>query len=296
MSFVAVKVGVGVPATGFSGSVQAVFRNACILAPGDGMPVTLVPAAAGGLPGGISIETPRHFDFERSLLIGAPAAVRGGILRVAGGDFSVDLRGAKPWRSNLAALALDPRTGTVRTAWSVAREVLDVDGRGAALAEVGGDAIDDIVRAAQTFDADRAAGAMSRLVGLGAGGTPAGDDFLVGFLAALWASKGSDDRRIAFVALLSGTLRGLLERTNAVSRTYLAAASAGEVSERLTKLAVAIARGQACDRVRATAQAAIAVGHTSGADGIFGLLRGIEAWRPDMPDIRPRVAAMPIAE
>lgn len=71
----------------------------------------------------------------------------------------------------------------------------------------------DATRLLQTAAAERA---MSRLIGLGEDRTPAGDDYLVGYFAALWACS---DASKAFAAALTSRLTVLATRTEDLSRT-----------------------------------------------------------------------------
>jgi hypothetical protein len=91
---------------------------------------------------------------------------------------------------------------------------------------------------------------------------------------------GNDEGRAAFVARLGVRLKEFAARTHRISRVYLEAAAEGEVSERLTKLAAQVAAGATPRAVGAAAAAALAVGHSSGANGILGLLLGSAAWGP----------------
>ena len=279
MRLVAVKIGAGVPTEPFLGSVRSVFVNAAILTFANRL-LTLAPAATGGLPGAITVDVPRGFDFSRFLIVGAAAASRAGILRFAGDATSVDLRGANHWRSRLRELALDLNKPATERAWRTVAASLRTDGRSNAIARLGQGAIVKLGKATRRFDLQSAARAAERLVGLGAGGTPAGDDLLVGYLAGLWSSIASDRPRANFAASLADILRGLGKRTNDVSRVYLEAAADAEVSERLADVMRSIAAGEAQPIVGAAAAAAISVGHSSGADGTLGLLVGLAAWGP----------------
>lgn len=272
------KIGWGVPVT-FEATVHSLFRNAAILTVAGHQLVTLVPATAGGLPGAISIALPAGFEFSKALGARSRAAVRGGMLRFRGGALSVDLRDAVRWRSGLDALELDLNKPAMHRAWEDAAAILAADGRTDAFVRIACAPIRALSEAASALDITGANHAMASLVGLGAGGTPAGDDFLVGFLAGLHATEIALKRQ-AFLAALGGEIRALLARTNDVSRVYLAAAAEGEVSERLTDVAAAIARGGGAPIVAGVAKAAIVVGHTSGADGTLGLLLGTAAWGP----------------
>ena len=277
MRLVALRIGSGVPTRPFSGVVRSVFVNAAILTVADSL-VTLVPAATGGLPAGITVDAPRGFDFTGSLAVGAAAASRGGVLRFAGSVASVDLRMARHWRSRLRDILLDFGSPATDSAWRSVAAALRADGRSNAISRLAQAAIFLLSDATRYFDLVCAEAAAARLVGLGAGGTPAGDDLLVGYLAGLWSSIGGSRRRADFAAGLGEILRGLAKRTNNVSRVYLEAAAVGEVSERLAAVASCIAAGAAPTTVAEAAASAIAVGHSSGADGTLGLLLSLAAW------------------
>ena len=281
MRLVAVKIGAGVPTEPFSGSVRSVFVNAGILTIANRL-LTVTSAASGGLPGAITVDVPRGFDFSRYLIVGADAASRAGVLRFTGDATSVDLRGANHWRSRLRELALDFNKPGTERAWRTVAAALRTDGRSTAIARLGHGAIVKLGKATRHLDLQSAELATERLVGLGAGGTPAGDDLLVGYLAGLWSSIGSERPRAAFAAGFADVLRGLGKRTSDVSRVYLEAAADGQVSERLAEVATSIAAGETQPIVSAVAAAAIAVGHSSGADGILGLLLGLSAWGPTL--------------
>ena len=73
-------------------------------------------------------------------------------------------------------------------------------------------------------------------------------------------------------------MRNAAEATNAISRVYLEHASDGAFAEPLARLAICIAEGGEEPEVAAAAQAALAVGATSGADGVRGLLDAMACW------------------
>jgi hypothetical protein len=268
-----------VPQDRFVGFVATTYVRACLIALTNDRLVTLVATEMGGLPNGITVDTPDGFSFERSLSVGARAAVRGGMLRVGDG-FCVDLRPSRPWRSHLDRLALTLARAPVRRAWETAWSELRAHGTFAPLMRHGGAATRRTCEATRDLDSACACQAMSALVGLGEGSTPAGDDYLVGYFAGLWSSAGADRRRQRFVADLGESLREMASRTNRVSRMYLEAAAEGEVSERLAMLVCRIAAGADEESVAAAAAAALAVGHSSGACGVLGLLLGIASWGP----------------
>jgi len=270
MQLAALTLGAGVPAGDFAGRVAEVHARAALIALAEGGLLTLVAPALGSLPRAIRLAAPPEFRFAPLLVPGQPAGARGGVLRVGGGALTVDLRTARSWRSPLAALRLDAERPEVARAWRTARDSL---GPGACAPLAPGGAA--LATATRSRDLGALAAAMARLVGLGEGRTPLGDDYLVGHAAALWA--GGDP---GFAAAVGALLRGLATRTACVSRVYLEAAAEGEVSERLFDVAAALAAGSSEAALAPVLARARAVGHLSGTAGLCGLLDGLAAVQP----------------
>jgi hypothetical protein len=279
MRIAASLIGPGVPRHDFVGRVAATHARACLIALTNDRFVTLVTLAVGGLPHGITMDTPDGFSFDKSLRIGARAAFRGSMLRFDDG-VCIDLWTARPWRSHLGGIALNLTRAPVQQAWDAAWAALRARETFAPLLRCGGAAILRMCEATRDLDSARARQAMSELIGLGEGSTPAGDDYLVGHFAGLWSCAGADGARHRFITDLGEALRNMVSRTNRVSRLYLEAAVEGEVSERLATLVSRIAAGDGQEAVAVAAEAALAVGHSSGACGVLGLLLGSAAWAP----------------
>jgi hypothetical protein len=125
-----------------------------------------------------------------------------------------------------------------------------------------------LARATAHADAAGCRSAAISLLGLGPGLTPAGDDVLVGWAAALWASGAANRRLVRRVR--SGLLAAAAERTTDLSRAFLAAALAGAVGEPL--------RGVIGRPDPAAVTGLLDVGATSGADCIAGYLLARRAW------------------
>jgi hypothetical protein len=101
---------------------------------------------------------------------------------------------------------------------------------------------------------------------------------IVGYLAGLWSTAGSDPSRVRFMASLGAWLSQAAVGTNAISRTYIKSAVNGNVSEPIATLAQCFGQTKSMDSVREAARTALQVGNTSGADGVQGLLLGCIAW------------------
>lgn len=112
-------------------------------------------------------------------------------------------------------------------------------------------------------------GEADALVGLGGGLTPAGDDFLTGLLAVLWACGG--ERSVEWLAL---RLRKRLSETPVLSRAFLERAVEGAFSQPVIELFIALAQGAQGTLVQAVSRLC-AIGHTSGCDLLGGILYGL---------------------
>jgi len=142
------------------------------------------------------------------------------------------------------------------------------------------------------FDLSRAAASIDRLVGWGEGLTPAGDDAIVGFLAAIGAVAGTDAKQVAFVDALSAAVAACAAQTTDISAHYLRLAAGGHFNADVMRLVHALMDGESGDVAGTAAalaaapphwplhlalEAALDVGATSGADMVAGMMAGFRA-------------------
>jgi Protein of unknown function (DUF2877) len=120
-------------------------------------------------------------------------------------------------------------------------------------------------------------GAAARLVGLGQGLTPAGDDFLCGFLAAGCCRRAAGLARSRLLASFAESVRGLLGQTTDISASFLRDALAGRFSRPLAALAEACSGVSGSDLDDALLRLA-AIGHSSGLDAATGFFYGASVW------------------
>jgi hypothetical protein len=278
MQVAAVSIGHGAPVGDFDGVVETTHIRACVILLTDKSLLTLVTATIGCLPRGVVIDAPPEFAFTPAVGIAAQAAARSGILRIGGADFSVDMRSAARWRSSLGDLRLDTTRDNVARALNTARAALWRDGRSDHFVRLAGARLDAVAVATRALDTMAAGEAMSGLVGLGDGVTPAGDDYLVGYFAGLWACASASRTRTNFVVAMTERLKRVALKAGKVSRCYLEAVADGEVSERLFNLASNVAVGSDSAAVNRAVAAALAVGHSSGACGVLGFLQACASW------------------
>ena len=251
---------------GASGSVVATYRRAVDLRLG-GRAVVLVTESLGEQPHGILLPEAvlDGWDVRR----GASVHVRPGLLEVAG-----------TLRLSLPATVWDPRLGPLTPHGGVARIGLAVAalqaareaapaGHGTGAGRAPWSPVTAAARALTTGDAALLERAGAALIGLGTGLTPAGDDVLVGFTAALTALGHSRARPIA-----RAWADAARARTTTVAETFHLHAAAGEYSGRLHELLRALLAGPPAAIPDAIHRAAT-WGATSGWDTLLGVELGL---------------------
>jgi hypothetical protein len=294
----ALTIGPLVPAGDFAFRVHSLFGSAVNLAVSNrrGL-LTLVGETADDYPHGIRIATRERLD-AWPLAVGTPGRREGRTLVFEGPDgrerLAIDLTLAVTHRRRPVP-RIDPATEALHEAWAVCAFHLDglqaekeADLRLAALCCVSpppttvgerlAGAVHELADGVRAGDAGAAGSAAGRLLGLGAGLTPSGDDFLCGLLAALWCAgpEGGPERH--FVREWGAALAAQLDATNAISATFLEGAIAGCFPAKVLRLATALAEasaGHAHEGARAALDDLCALGHSSGMDVATGFLFGL---------------------
>lgn len=258
-------VGADIAASPFAGAVEAVFANACTVALDDGRRLTLL---ADSREHGMRIVAPCSGAWDRLhplLQVGRRVVGADGVLCSPG--FRVDYRSnATLWHSP-AFPGRVPADGW-RPGLVAAKAHLD-----AAMQELAPEmtrtaAYRRFADLCRTLDRREAMDqAVFRLIGLGPGLTPSGDDLLCGLLGALAAAG---DAR--FESVRRGVMRHL-DRTTSASRDYLTQACTPWWTGLLHGFFAAIARpdGDIAGALRRLA----ARGHSSGIDQAAGLVAGL---------------------
>ena len=289
----AAALGPEVPSGEFLVAVHSVFRAALNLVRPSGDLLSLLSNEACDGPQSIRLASVEDFS-SLSLVVGAAGAFRAA-------EITLDRSGGlPPFRVGCAAarrLAAEtpPPIGGAEERWSAGVALLDglqqragTDLRiGCLLADAAapGPMGERLARTALALGRSVRAGgaaavrhAASRLVGLGTGLTPAGDDFLCGFHAAALCRTGARTGDSGLLAALAGAVRERLGATTALSATLLRSALAGHFFGPLTALAQACAGKPGCGAPGAVLQLA-SVGHSSGMDAATGFFYGLTIWR-----------------
>ena len=281
------SVGARVPARARA-QVHSVFQRACNIETGSGELVTLLAPGSGNLPHGIRCDSPIAPLFPR-LRQGQAATLEGAAFRVPAAGLVVDLSHAAVWTGTVAGAS--PRLrgaaahGALRELCETLREHAPDLGVAPALFSSGSphstleralvarlaQTLPILACATETRDASAVVSALSALVGLGAGLTPAGDDFIVGYLAALWSRSRREPGIAALLRALAVPVGKLSLHTNAISRQMLLDALQGHFAERVTEVVRCVCGG---GDVAGAAMRALQIGHSSGADIMCGLVFG----------------------
>lgn len=240
------------------GEVRAVFRRSVYLGFPGGRYACLGDASIGRGP------------------LNARVADRRSLARLELGDkLRVVVARARIWRpgpsrgrANRAALA-----GNLASLVRAARSRPVLAGLGGTLVGARSPLIDHARPALEAIDEwlmhpGRAVPPRARaLIGLGPGLTPSGDDFLGGLMIGL---RAAGERRAA-AALWRWLEPRTVRRTSAISRAHLAAAAQGEANEALHACIDALF-GPAAGAWRGKLTRLDAVGHSSGRDGLAGVV------------------------
>ncbi|MDL9980587.1 DUF2877 domain-containing protein [Microbacterium sp. ASV49] len=265
------------PPSALAGRVHSVFRSVVNIAVSDGSLWCLAASAVAPGPRTVTVDAASFADF--GIAPGQPVAVDDAAVRIDEA-LIVSLRGARVWEpAELPGPVSAARVHELEGA---------LDDLGIAGGARGGDdvfsrAVSDristglaaIAAAVDAQDADAVGRAATRLVGLGTGLTPAGDDVLTG-LAYASARLGG---RLAIVpdavayAASSGS-------THEISLTAMREACRGRAVQPLSDLLIALCRGDDAPPgerapIRELTAALVGLGHTSGTDQATGLLAAV---------------------
>jgi hypothetical protein len=268
------------------GRVHSVFARACNIEIRSGELVTLLAPELGAAPHGIGLDAPVA-RFDAWLRAGQDAILDEAVLRLPDARIAIDLSTACVWHGAVAAVAPSCRDvaaglGELRDIWieraprhGIAGALVDPQGMKRPLEHAFAlrlaQTLPLLARATQRRDVAGIAAAAARLVGLGPGLTPAGDDFLAGYLAALHSRAGAQAGVAALLPQLAAAFAPLIRRTHIISRQVLEDALDGRFVQTLVDVTFALV---GAGNIGAAATRALACGHSSGADALCGLLSG----------------------
>ncbi len=268
------------------GRIAAVFHRSFYIQCGASFACIGVPELALG-PLTASADVPNRMNWMScGLRVGAPVAGTDGVVMV-GNQFRFDARSARQWSPPVIS---DPIPIAVPTASviSVARASAPKHGLAPLIFSGGNTAmVSSVVDAAlpahrrledwvrlvtKGVDVSLPLDGVCRLLGLGPGLTPSGDDYLGGMMIALRAfGYGRAAERL--YAIID---REASRRTNPISAAHLAAAREGWGAAPLHDVLDRLA-GKTDTPLSSLIPAVDRIGHTSGWDGLTGLMAVVQA-------------------
>jgi len=241
----------------FSATVHSSFERTVNLQTDTGLLFTITRADVPNLPSGIRADLPIDFSFERHVTIGEVFACRAGILRAGNTNLKINLRSA-PVSNAQITLTTSVKLTAIWIAWQHL-----IDNAPINILTGGSTPIIGKKFLLELLSTKNASDTLAPLIGRGPGLTPAGDDFVVGFLAgnAATSNDGID------LKLNSST-------TNDISLAALSEAHRGYFSAPILTLIESIHHGQSKGIEIAVADN-LAIGATSGMAGALGVLMGL---------------------
>jgi len=295
MQIHATSIGEAIPRDNFDALIHSAFDTAVNLHLVDAERlITLLVSDHYELPQGIRIES-KDVRFQ-SLTVGLLAACRAGVLRFESSPLTIDLRAAPMWKCHISELNADMQSPSAERSWTAVWQILNIRQKlnkteiiaddlfqlntGSLLSQKISRPILQLISSTEQFDIEDSIHAAEKMIGLGPGVTPSGDDFLIGFLAGLWSTSGGNQGQLSFIHSFGNGLMEIAKQTNLISRTYIHHATKGQFSSSLSNLAQAIAFGS--ENIRAISEAAMHVGHSSGMDSVTGLLIGLCIWNTEL--------------
>ena len=262
--------------------VHSRFQHALNLSSASGELLTLLSPRCQNLPTAIRLETPAGWDWRHQSHSRQPITLENNVLR--GALWRADLNRAPCWRPGadrthsgnplggtplIGVLAAYPALATQLSHYCRLREVrsnlqLLPDWPS-------GGRVPHLNLGDEKTALDRG---VSELIGYGSGLTPDGDDYLLGYVAALWPWQHIDSVG-THLKQLRAAIKSQLHRTTGISRHYLGLALQGHYSEPIDHLTTILMRGSTAADIGRSATKVMEFGASSGVDCLGGFLHGI---------------------
>ncbi|GGP25977.1 DUF2877 domain-containing protein [Silvimonas amylolytica] len=253
--------------------VHSRFARVLNLVDDHGALCTLLPHEAPNQPTAMRLTLPEGWDWRTQCDLAAPVLWQAGWLHSPG--WQCHLTPAMIWQPQQLQASADTRRCRLEQALLKAVVLQGVSTRIAAgTPEYLGQLI---TQADASGHALLTARNVNALVGYGQGLTPDGDDYLVGYLAAL--------QRIgpvlaAHTAAIGQQIKQCLGNTNQISAHYLQLAISGHFSESIHQLRSALIEHAPPDVLVHRAEHLLRYGATSGLSTLAGFLHGLRAITP----------------
>ena len=257
--------------------VHSCFQHAMNLSSASGELLTLLSPRYQNLPTAIRLSTPPGWDWRHQAHSREPVTLENNELR--GTLWRANLSRAPCWRPGMdrapgghsldAMLAAYPLLASQLLEYCMEREVRSSPRLLPGWPSGGRNPRLNLGDAKAELESG-----VSELIGYGAGLTPDGDDFLLGYLASLWPWQRLGAIS-AHLKLLRPAIKSQLHQTTSISRHYLELALQGHYSESIDNLTIVLIHGSPPADVKRSAINVMKFGSSSGADCLGGFLHGI---------------------
>lgn len=284
--------------------VRGVFQRACNLETPAGRLITLLALER---PGPANIVVPELSEVLGRMADGQSVIITSTRLEATEENVVIDLTGAPIWQGvsppDLPLPASPVRHGAVQTAMEIALERAESPGLIHLLPDlIGGGGpepgFDFSLRAGLLLQArsaiiqletllaagelEAALGVTTRLIGLGLGLTPSGDDFLTGLILTLNLADEAPGSEVRGIDLWGQRVVDLATgRTTWVSLEQLRYAAQGQAEQVIAEAAIALL--WASEPLRPAIEALLDTGSSSGGDLLAGMCMSVSWLEPNSP-------------
>jgi hypothetical protein len=288
--------------------VHSQFENATNLEMEDGFIFTLLPEKIPPNPRGIILPE-REWAMYRyhPLSVGEEVLVKEKRLEISGSGLNVEFEGAKPWNPLPSLPGRPLRVSKIRRNLDLLEKTLCADTphggerksfqerlRGVfeaieynALSENSrnlfrnriSEACEELFFCLANGESVNALKAVDKLIGLGPGLTPSGDDLLTGVMAAgVFFSMVCPAISLQVRSLNSQIAARAFKRTTVFGQMMLSDASGGEVVQPVGELLQTLLCSKEGDSLFRKARQVMAIGESSGKDMLAGVILGMEGF------------------
>lgn len=256
--------------------VHSVFARVINLRAEEGSLITVLCAQTyQNLPDALRVALPTRWDWRQATTIAEPLRLTHGRLQTS--RFSVEMRAATIWQPQIKgnSLTLDEFPNAQRHFPILASQLLLFCLEHQVESALRWHGREMSYRGRQLQESpEQLERQVPQLIGYGKGLTPDGDDYLVGYLAALWpwqlSTPLADHRR-----RLGQRIEQNLQHTTDISRHYLSRALHGHFSQPICHLLEQLTLNASPTTIAACAEDVMQFGATSGVDCLAGLLHGM---------------------
>jgi hypothetical protein len=254
-------------------SILHTFDQACNLIDDEGDILSLVTPEIG--PGPFAVVLPLNLPFTRFVTLESSVSLDGTTITV--GAITIETAGTRLWHSRppwhrLCQSQLSLVTTVFRSRASQAFQTESNSALAASADQRLASAGRKLISGLDDGDENALRESATALAGLGNGLTPAGDDFLMGAIYALWALRSPEEAH----QLANLIVETAVPLTTSLSGAWLRAAARGEAAQPWHDLVSGLIDGNKATVAGAVDQI-LAIGHSSGADALAGFTAVIDS-------------------